>query len=67
MQLFALITLETAQNDSCTVDAVITVNADTTRQDVYRTLRQKVAESCGQRFADAKVVYFSAEPNSFGG
>ena len=66
MDMFALITLESSQGVSCTVDAVFTVSVPTTRQELYRALLAKVAEEYGHRFAGAKVIYYSVEPNSIG-
>jgi hypothetical protein len=64
VEMFALITMETDEGESCTVDVVFTVNGDTTRQQLFHSLVQKVAETYGQRFANAKVVHYTVEPNT---
>ena len=67
MEIYSVLTLQ-IPGHTVTVDAVVTVTSDdATRQDLMHYRREQAVERCGEKFADAYVMFFSAEGNSITG
>jgi hypothetical protein len=63
VQFYSVLTLQ-IPGHTVTVDAVVTVTGnDATRQELMCYMRDQAVERCGQQFAKAYVMFFSAEPN----
>jgi hypothetical protein len=66
MQFFAILTVELPGRVSATAMSVVTVDGDATREAIFDYMRQSIVAKHGRQFADANIVFYSAEPNSLG-
>jgi len=66
MEYHTILTVATSDK-KLTTQGVLTVNGDATRASIFKYLRDQIVRQNGPQFADATVVFFSAEPNRLGG
>lgn len=66
MEFFSVVTVEAPElGVSATLHAVLTIRGEVTRQGIYEHMRAQVVDNYGPQFEHAKLVFFSAEPNTF--
>jgi hypothetical protein len=66
MEFFSVLTLQIPHR-TATINAVVTVPSQATRAALYDQMRRTAFERLGKEFADATVLFFSAEPNIING
>jgi hypothetical protein len=66
MEYFAILTVELPGRVTATLSSIVTVNGDGTREEIFNYMNHRLITSHGRAFAEANVVFFSAEPNSLG-
>lgn len=62
MEFFSVLTLQIPSR-TASINTVVTVPTNATRSALYDHMRRTAIERFGEEFADATVLYFSAEPN----
>lgn len=63
MEFFSVLTLQIPRR-TATINTVITTPGSASRAALYDHMRQIATERLGAEFAQAAVLFFSAEPNT---